>query len=103
MANWWRIFSRESRFALGQNLGEDECRSSWRDYLGWLDTHRTIGVEEILDTARRVFDERRRTVGYLRPETGAMGTLAETGGADGGVAKGAAGDAAGHEPREEAP
>lgn len=89
------IFSRESRFALGQNLGEDECRSSWRDYLGWLDTHRTIGAEEILDTARRVFDERRRTVGYLRPEAGPVGNPAEAGCADGGVAGDVAGDAAG--------
>jgi zinc protease len=71
------IFSRESRFALGQNLGEDECRSSWRDYLGWLDMHRTIGADEIMETARRVFDERGRTVGYLRPEP------SRAGGADG--------------------
>jgi zinc protease len=67
------IFSRESRFALGQNLGEDECRSSWRDYLGWLDTHRTITAEEVMATAHGVFDERCRTAGYLRPATGAAG------------------------------
>jgi zinc protease len=86
------VFSRESRFALGQNLGEDECRSSWRDYLDWLDTHRTIGAEEILETARRVFDERGRTVGYLRPEAGAMGNSAETGAADGDVTGDVPGD-----------
>lgn len=62
------VFSRESRFALGQNLGEDECRSSWRDYLEWLEVHRTITPEEVTETAREIFDERRRVVGYLRPE-----------------------------------
>lgn len=83
------IFSRESRFALGQNLGEDECRSSWRDYFGWLETHRTIDAQEVLDTARGVFDERRRTVGYLLPETGGEREFPAAGGA--GVARDAAG------------
>jgi zinc protease len=77
------VFSRESRFALGQNLGEDECRSSWRDYLGWLEVHRSITAEEVLETARETFDERCRTVGYLQPETAGLSGAAGAGGAGG--------------------
>jgi zinc protease len=71
------IFSRESRFALGQNLGEDECRGGWADYLGWLETHQSITAAEMLETARQVFDPRRRVVGYLVPEKPGAGPEAE--------------------------
>jgi zinc protease len=62
------VFSQESNAELAQNLGEDECRTSWRDYLTWLEEHRTLTAEEIQLVAEQTFSERGRTVGYLIPE-----------------------------------
>jgi zinc protease len=62
------VFSQESNAELGQNLGEDECRSSWRDYFTWLDDQLTVTPEEIMEVARETFSPRSRTVGYLVPD-----------------------------------
>jgi zinc protease len=62
------VFAQESHLEVAHNLGEDECRSSWREYLGWCDEQLTVTPEEILRVAARTFDPRRRTVGYLVPE-----------------------------------
>ncbi len=67
------VFAQESRFEVAQNLGEDECRTSWRTGLTWLQDQLSVTPEEIQRTATEVFDERKRTVGYLVPEPGAAG------------------------------
>lgn len=83
------IFSRESRFEIGQNLGEDECRTGWREYPRWLDRQLAVTPEEILAVARRVFDPRKRTIGYLVPDRPATEAGAgESRGAGAGPARG---------------
>jgi len=67
------VFSQESHLDMAQNLGEEECRASWREYLTWLPDNLSVTAEEIQRVARETFDRRRRTVGYLVPE-GAAGT-----------------------------
>lgn len=62
------IFSQESHLELAQELGEEECRTSWRNHLSWLEENLSVTPEEIQRVAGEVFDERRRTIGYLLPE-----------------------------------
>lgn len=77
------IFSRESRFDVGQNLGEDECRSTWRDYPLWLDRQLEVTPIRIREVAGRIFEPRRRTIGYLVAD-GSRGPARSRGGdADG--------------------
>ncbi len=65
------IFSHESHLELAHNLGEEESRSSWRDWTRWLEDHESVTLEEIREAAARVFTERNRTVGLLIPDPGA--------------------------------
>lgn len=63
------VFSQESNHELGQQLGRHECLGSWRDFSCFLEDHRGITAADVQRVARATFAERKRTVGYLVPET----------------------------------
>ncbi len=62
------VFSQESHHETGLNLGEEECRSSWRDFLVWCDEQESVTAEEMRTVCADTFHPSRRTVGYLIPE-----------------------------------
>lgn len=64
------VFGQEHNFELGQNLGSEECRSSWRDFFAFHDRCLAVTAEDVAAAAAGVFSERSRTVGYLVPEMG---------------------------------
>ena len=70
-------FSQESHSEVAHNLGEEECRGSWRDYPAWLEDNLRVTPEQIQETARAIFTEANRTVGYLVPESTAEGEMDE--------------------------
>ncbi len=63
------IFSQESHYELAHNLGAEECRSSWRDYMGYLEENLRVTAADITRVASAIFREQGRTVGYLVPES----------------------------------
>jgi len=65
------VFSQDGHLEVALNLGEDECRRSWTDYLSWMEECLSVTPEEIQEVANRVFQDRNRTVGNLVPVAGA--------------------------------
>ncbi len=65
------VFAQEHNFELGQQLGAEECRSSWRDAFRFHDACLAATAEDVARAAGAHFQERGRTTGYLIPEGGA--------------------------------
>lgn len=65
------VFSQESNYELAQNLGAEECRSSWRDYERYLEDHLRITPDDVLRVARLAFAPETRTLGWLVPDANA--------------------------------
>jgi zinc protease len=71
------VFSQESHHETGLNLGEEECRSSWRDFLTWNDEQQSVTPQEIQAACAETFRPSRRTAGTLIPDPGAPPDAAE--------------------------
>lgn len=65
------VFAQEHNFELAQQLGAEECRSSWRDAFNFHDACIAATAEDVARAAAGAFKERSRTTGYLIPEGGA--------------------------------
>lgn len=65
------VFAQEHNFELGQQLGAEECRSSWRDAFNFHEACLAATAEDLARAAAGAFKERSRTTGYLIPEGGA--------------------------------
>lgn len=72
------LFSQESHYELAHNLGAEECRSSWRDYAGYLAENLRVTAEEIQAVANATFKDTARTIGRLIPDSRAAESEEET-------------------------
>jgi zinc protease len=63
-------FGQEHNFDLGQGLGAQECRSSWRDFYEFERRCLSVDADQVAEVAARCLNERGRTTGYLVPEKG---------------------------------
>jgi len=64
------VFGQEAHLEVALNLGEDECRGSWRDYPAWLADCLSVTPEEVQATVRAVLTRSRRVTGRLVPISG---------------------------------
>lgn len=62
------VFAQEHNFELGEALGSEECRSGWQEHFRFQEACLAVTAEGAIDVAKRTFNDRSRTVGYLVPE-----------------------------------